>query len=121
VQACDQRGVTPYISDAREPHYPGLGRFFEPAALDADATVVERTRHRLRTVEGRAIYALRKSTVEPVIGVIKEAIGFRQFSLRSLAKVRGEWCLVSIGYNLKRMFTLKSAQSAKIAGAAAPA
>jgi transposase len=117
VQACDQCGITPYISDAREPHYPGLARFFEPAELDANATVVERARHRIRTVKGRAVYALRKSTVEPVIGVIKAAIGFRQFSLRSLEKVRGEWCLVSIGYNLKRMFTLKIAERAKVVGA----
>jgi transposase len=116
VAACAQQGVTPYISDAREPHYPGLGRFFEPAELNADATDVERARHRLRTVEGRAVYALRKSTVEPVIGIIKAAIGFRQFSLRTLEKVRGEWCLVSIAYNLKRMFNLKCAGNITIAG-----
>ena len=62
--------------------------------------------YRLQTEIGKAIYGLRKCTVEPVIGIIKEVIGFRQFSLRGLLKAAGEWNLVCIGYNLKRMHTL---------------
>ena len=62
--------------------------------------------YKLQTAAGRAIYRLRKSTVEPVIGNIKEVLGFRQFSLRGLGKVAGEWCLVCLAYNLKRLHKL---------------
>ena len=65
--------------------------------------------HRLRTQEGRALYALRKHTPEPVFGSIKAALGFRQFLLRGLDKVRGEWNLVTMAYNLKRLFALAGA------------
>ena len=60
----------------------------------------------LRTAIGQAIYRLRKSTVEPVIGIIKEVLGFRQFSLRGLVKVAGEWTLVCLAFNLKRLHVL---------------
>jgi hypothetical protein len=63
-------------------------------------------RQKLKTVEGRKIYAERKSTVEPVFGIIKHVLGFRQFSLRGLEAVSGEWTLVSMAWNLKRMFAL---------------
>ena len=59
--------------------------------------------------EGRALYALRKQTPEPVFGIIKSVLGFRQFSLRGLDKVRGEWSLVTMAWNLKRMFVLAHA------------
>ena len=65
--------------------------------------------HRLKTPEGRRLYALRKQTPEPEFGVIKSALGFRQFSLRGLDKVRGEWSLVTMAWNLKRMFVLAPA------------
>src|SRR5208282_1873992 len=72
-------------------------------------TPVEAMAHRLKTPEGRKLYALRKQTPEPVFGVIKSALGFRQFSLRGLDKVRGEWSLVTMAWNLKRMFVLTPA------------
>jgi hypothetical protein len=62
--------------------------------------------YKLQSEMGKAIYALRKQTVEPVIGIVKEALGFRQFSLRGLAAVAGEWCLVCLAFNLKRFHTL---------------
>ena len=62
--------------------------------------------HRLTTRTGRAAYALRKQTVEPVFGIIKSVMGFRQFLLRGLDKVRGEWSLVTLAWNLRRMFAL---------------
>jgi Transposase DDE domain len=65
--------------------------------------------HRLRTPEGRKVYALRKQTPEPVFGIIKAALGFRQFSLRGLDKVRGEWSLVTMAWNMKRMFATSPA------------
>ena len=62
--------------------------------------------HLLDTEEGRRIYGLRKQTVEPVFGIIKEALGFRRFLLRGGDKVGLEWGLVSMSYNLKRLFSL---------------
>ena len=63
--------------------------------------------HRLSTVAGKAAYAIRKQTVEPVFGVIKSVMGFRQFSLRGLRKVTGEWNLVCLAWNVKRMAVLR--------------
>jgi len=65
--------------------------------------------YKLQTEIGNAIYRLRRSTVEPVIGIIKEVLGFRQFSLRGLQAAAEEWCLVCLAFNLKRMHTLLSA------------
>jgi len=67
-----------------------------------------RGRH-LKTLEGRKLYAQRKHTPEPVFGIIKSVLGFRQFLLRGLDKVRGEWNLVTMAWNLKRMFVLSPA------------
>ena len=69
--------------------------------------------HRLKTPEGKTLYALRKQTPEPVFGIIKSVLGFRQFLTRGLDKVRGEWSLVTMAWNLKRMFTLSLAQQAR--------
>jgi hypothetical protein len=80
----------------------------EPEALGAEATAKERMAHRLKTEVGKSLYKLRKQTVEPVFGIIKEVMGFRRFLLRGRAKVSLEWTLVSVSYNLKRMFTLKT-------------
>ena len=60
-------------------------------------------RDKLRTEEGKALYAKRNHTVEPVFGIIKAAVGFREFSLRGKEKVSGEWTLVCLAYNLKRL------------------
>ena len=64
--------------------------------------------HRLATPEGKKLYALRKQIPEPVFGIIKSALGFRQFLLRGLDKVRGEWKLVTLAWNMKRMFVLNA-------------
>jgi hypothetical protein len=68
----------------------------------------------LKTQRRRATYGLRKQTVEPVFGIIKSVLGFRQFSLRGLKAVGHEWTLVCLAWNLKRMAVLrpKSAQLA---------
>ena len=63
--------------------------------------------HRLRTAEGKAIYGKRKSTVETVFGIVKEVLGFRQFHLRGLQAAQGEWNLVCMAWNLKRMYALR--------------
>ena len=63
--------------------------------------------HRLRTQAGRSVYRMRKQTVEPVFGIIKSVMGFRQFSLRCLCQVQGEWSLVCMAWNVKRMAVLR--------------
>src|SRR5450759_2626470 len=79
----------------------------EPAPKNP--TPVEAMAHRLKTPEGRKLYSLRKQIPEPVFGIIKSVLGFRQFLLRGLDKVRGEWSLVTMAWNIKRMFTLSAA------------
>ncbi len=101
-------GIEPYIATGREVHHKDLnvllGRL--PEAPTPDASPKEKMAYKLATEIGHAIYRLRKCTVEPVIGIIKEIMGFRQFSLRGLKKVTGEWCLVCLAFNLKRMHIL---------------
>ena len=70
---------------------------------------VTRMAYRLQTKQGRKIYALRKQTPEPVFGIIKSVMGFRQFLLRGLESAKGEWNLVAMSWNIRRMFALSSA------------
>ena len=108
IQACAAGSIEPLIAVARDEHHPGWReRHSEPAALPDHATTAQAMSHRLKTKAGRALYALRKQTVEPVFGIIKSVLGFRQFSLRGLAQVRGEWNLVCLAWNLKRMAALR--------------
>ena len=72
------------------------------------ASASEHMAHRTSTAAGRALYKLRQQTVEPVFGIIKSAMGFRQFSMRGMEKAALEWTLVSASYNLKRLFNLKA-------------
>jgi transposase len=110
VDACEKAGVDPVIAMGRQPHHPPLSERFEaPPEAPKNPTPVEAMAHRLKTPEGRTLYALRKQTPEPVFGIIKSVLGFRQFSLRGLDKVRGEWSLVTMAWNLKRMFVLAAA------------
>ena len=107
VEACDAAGIEPVIAMGRQPHHPPLAERFEPVpTAPVHATPVEAMAHRLTTPEGRARYALRKQTPEPVFGIIKSVLGFRQFSMRGLANARGEWRLVTMAWNVKRMFVL---------------
>jgi len=109
VAACEKAGVEPVIAMGRQPHHPPLSERFGTPDAPKDPTPVEAMAHKLKTPAGRALYALRKQTPEPVFGIIKSALGFRQFSLRGLENVRGEWSLVTMAWNLKRMFTLAPA------------
>lgn len=110
VIACEQAHIEPLIALQRDRHHaPLLERFTEPTdPAPQDATPVEAMAYRLRTRAGRKHYALRKQTVEPVFGIIKSVMGFRQFMLRGLANVQGEWNLVTLAWNLKRMFALQA-------------
>ena len=110
VQACAAAGIDPLIAMGRQPHHPPLAERFAPDPPSPDEpTPLEAMAHRLRTREGKKLYALRKHTPEPVFGIIKSVLGFRQFLLRGLDKVRGEWNLVTMAHNLKRLFALAGA------------
>jgi transposase len=108
VTACVAAKIEPLIAVKRDAHHPHWrDRFGEPEPLAEGASAVAAMKHRLKTRAGRAVYALRKQTVEPVFGIIKSVMGFRQFLLRGLANVTNEWTLVCLAWNLKRMAVLR--------------
>ena len=107
----EEQKVDLYISPRRQKH----GTDPPTDDVDADATDLNPRQQmiaKLQTDEGRAQYARRKSTVEPVFGQIKEARGFRRFHLRTLAKVIGEWSLVSATHNLLKLYRSQAAEVA---------
>ncbi|BCH30453.1 hypothetical protein MesoLjLc_23830 [Mesorhizobium sp. L-8-10] len=107
VAACVEAGITPMIAPGREHHNRSWKeRFAAAPPAPQNPTPVEAMQHRLATPEGRKVYALRKQTPEPVFGIIKSVMGFRQFHLRGLENVKGEWNLVTMAWNMKRMFAL---------------
>ena len=111
MKACEAGKVEPLIAIGREGHHPSLKeRFAEPPPPPENPTAVEAMAHRLKTPEGKKLYALRKQVPEPVFGIIKSVLGFRQFLLRGLDQVRGEWSLVTMAWNMKRIFVLRPAQ-----------
>jgi len=104
-----QPGPVVYAATGRQSHgrsVEQLEKRDDPPAPEPGASAAVVLAHRLSTKAGRALYAQRKQTIEPVFGIIKAALGFRQFSLRGLAKVRTEWTLVTLAYNLKRLYHL---------------
>jgi hypothetical protein len=110
VIACVAAGIEPLIALGRESHHPSLSeRFADAPPAPQNPTPVEAMAHRLQSPEGKALYAKRKCTPEPVFGIIKSALGFSQFLLRGIENVRGEWSLVAMAWNVKRMFALKAA------------
>ncbi len=110
VNACVGKEITPYIAVDRQSHNRSLWeRFKEPPPLPDDADSVTTMKHRLKTKVGKAVYALRKVTSEPVFGIIKAVMGFRSFMLRGKESVSGEWNLTCMAYNIKRMHSLKMA------------
>jgi transposase len=114
LDACAKRGIEPYIATGRDPHHPSWKQRFaslpDPPPEDASAKV--KMAYKLQTAVGKAIYRLRKCTVEPVIGIIKAVLGFRQFSLRGELAAAGEWGLVCLAFNLKRFHTLSFSKAA---------
>ena len=107
VNGCEEARIAPLISPGREKHHPGWKKRFEEAGpAPENPTPMQAMAHRLATAEGKRLYALRKQIPEPVFGIIKSVMGFRQFSLRGLQKTRGEWSLVTLAWNVRRMFAL---------------
>ena len=110
VNACEAQGIEPLLSMKRESHHiPVLQRFAPDAPAPETDDPVVRMAHRLGTKEGRVLYGLRKQTVEPVFGIIKRVMGWSQMSMRGLDKARGEWSLVTMAWNIKRLHVLRAA------------
>ena len=117
VHAVEQKGdgtpsgLTVYAAVGKQSHHQTVADLLpapEPAPLAADASPKAKMAHRLQTRGGKQLYKLRKQTVEPVFGIIKSVLGFRQFLLRGREKVALEWLLACVSYNFKRLFTLKN-------------
>lgn len=108
VENCEQRGIDAYISTGRESAQMELDASDEPFRTNTPTTAEtearEDMRQKLASTPGREVYARRKAIVEPVFGQIKEARGFRRFSLRGLSNVCGEWSLVCLCHNLLKLF-----------------
>ena len=109
VEGCEAAKIEPLIAMGREPHHRSWRQRFAaaPKPPPASATAMQRMAYRLKTPRGRKMYALRKQTPEPVFGIIKSVMGYRQFLLRGLRNVQGEWDLVTMSWNIKRMFALQ--------------
>ena len=107
IDKFEAAGIEPYLPNGRQHHNPTLEERF-PKATEApkDADSVVAMEHRMKSNVGREFYAQRKSTVEPVFGIIKEVMGFRRFMLRGLKAIQGEWLLVCLAFNLKRLCVL---------------
>jgi transposase len=107
VTACAAAGIDPLIAMGRQPHHPSLAERFEDTPPPPEnPTPVEAMAYQLKTPDGRKLYALRKQVPEPVFGIIKSVLGFRQFLLRGLDRVQGEWSLVTMAWKVKRLFVL---------------
>lgn len=110
VERCAAAKIEPLIALGRTPHHVSWKQRFAaaPKSPPAWATALQRMAHRLKTPAGRELYGLRKQTPEPVFGIIKSVMGYRQCLLRGLDNVRGEWNLVTMSWNIKRMFALQT-------------
>jgi len=109
VAGCEERGADPHLAVGKQSHGVALetilGTAPEPE-LSETAGAKERMAHKLKSPAGAELYGLRKQTVEPVFGIIKQCMRFRQFLMRGKENVAGEWNLVCTAYNLKRTFNL---------------
>src|SRR5271163_1188743 len=105
VEHCAKAKIEPLIAMGRTRHHVSWKQRFAPAAKSPpeSATAMQKMAHRLKTPRGRKLYGLRKQTPEPVFGIIKSVMGYRQCLLRGLQNVRGEWNLVTLSWNIKRM------------------
>ena len=108
IAAMEARDSEPYSAPARTPHHPSWQSYCAPppALPPADASPKVQMASKLQSELGAAIYRLRKCTVEPVLGMIKDIWGFRQCSLRGWPAAAGAWCLVCRAFHLKRRHIL---------------
>ena len=108
-EQCAAAKIEPLIATGRTPHHMSWKQRFAaaPKSPPDSASPLQEMAHRLKTQRGRKLYALRKQTPEPVFGIIKSVMGYRQCLLRGLESVKGEWNLVAMSWNIKRMFALQ--------------
>jgi transposase len=113
IAALQQRGVDVYVAVTREQNRDtnrfNLRRPYDKPQRMISTPIVQSMRAKMDTQEARAMYRKRQQSVEPAFGIIKSVMGFRQFLLRGLAKVSGEWSLVGLAYNFKRLWRLRQA------------
>jgi len=110
VLMIQRQGIEPIIATAREKHNSFLENYLKKQDMvNEGIPVIEQMNQRLKSREGGQVYKKRKQTVEPVFGIIKETLGFRRFFLRGEQQTDGEWSLVCLAYNLKRLFKLSIA------------
>jgi transposase len=109
VEQCAAARIEPLIAMGRSRHHVSWKQRFAaaPKSPPESATPMQKMAHRLKTPRGRKLYALRKQTPEPVFGIIKSVMGYRQCLLRGLENVSGEWNLVTLSWNIKRMFAMQ--------------
>jgi len=110
IEGCEAAKIEPLIAmgRAQQHHLSWKQRFAAaPQAPPESATALEKMAYRLKTPRGKKLYGLRKQTPEPVFGIIKSIMGYRQCLLRGLENVKGEWNLVTMSWNIKRMFAMQ--------------
>ena len=116
IAALEQQGVDVYVAVTREQNRADgridLRRSQDKPRRMISTPIVQAMHAKLNTQEARQMYRKRRQSVEPVFGIIKSAMGFRQFLLRGLANVSGEWSLVGLAYNFKRLWRLRQALAA---------
>ena len=114
VMACEAQDIVPMLAVKRDSHHiPVLQRFAADAPAPQTDDSVVKMAHRQATKAARALYGLRKQAVEPMFGIIKRVMGWSQMSMRELDNARGEWSLVSMAWNIKRLYMLRAAQKAR--------
>jgi len=117
VRELETQGIDVYVSTGAESRHQCRKHDLRPEHLRSETSKEPKApwlvamKAKLQTEEGKKVYRLRKQTVEPVFGIIKQAMGFRQFLLRGHRKVTGEWELVSLAYNMKRLWGLQATSS----------
>jgi transposase len=108
-----QRGIDPHLATERLKHHEKVAAA-PRGRIPADLSAKQRMARKLRTKKGRAMYAKRKGMIEPIFGQLKQVLGFRQFSMRGLASMRGEWRLMATVHNLLKLW--RNDQKVEMAG-----
>jgi hypothetical protein len=111
--ALEGRGIDPLVATERLRHHEKVASA-PRGRIPQDATPKQRMARKLRTKKGRELYARRKGMIEPIFGQLKQVLGFRQFSLRGLAAMRGEWRLMCLVHNLLKLW--RKGQAEALAG-----
>src|SRR4051812_35150975 len=112
TRGLESRGIDPYVATERLKHHEEIPQS-PRGRIPADLSAKQRMARKLRTKKGRAVYAKRKGIIEPIFGQLKQVLGFRQFSMRGLDSMRGEWRLVCTVHNLLKLWRAAGAAMAK--------